>query len=207
VAVLPMFPLGTVLFPGALLPLHVFEPRYRRLVEDCLLNRPEFGVVLIDRGHEVGGGDVRRDVGTVAQLLEVGQLPDGRYLLQTAGVRRIRVVEWLADDPYPRAEVVDWEDEDADLASTAHVDDVLNQLRRVRALASELAEPAGPIDVEIAPDPVLASYHLAALSPVGPEDDYRLLARPGPVERLTLLGELLADAEVVLQLRLSGGHA
>jgi Lon protease-like protein len=206
VAVLPMFPLGTVLFPGALLPLHVFEPRYRRLVEDCLLNRPEFGVVLIDRGHEVGGGDVRREVGTVAQLLEVGQLPDGRYLLQTAGVRRIRVVEWLADDPYPRAEVVDWEDEAADLASTAHVDDVMGQLRRVRALASELAEPAGPIDVEIAPDPVLASYHLAALAPIGPEDDYRLLARPGPVERLTLLGELLADAELVLQLRLGEGR-
>jgi Lon protease-like protein len=206
VAVLPMFPLGTVLFPGALLPLHVFEPRYRRLVEDCLLSRPEFGVVLIDRGHEVGGGDVRRDVGTVAQLLEVGQLPDGRYLLQTAGVRRIRVVEWLPDDPYPRAEVVDWEDEETGLASAAQVEDVLGRLRRVRALAAELAEPAGPIDVEIAPDPVLASYHLAALAPVGPEDDYRLLARSGPFERLALLAELLADTELVLQLRLGGGQ-
>ena len=73
-----MFPLGSVLFPGALLPLHVFEARYRRLVQDCLAGEPEFGVVLIDRGHEVGGGDVRREVGTVARILEVRELPDGR---------------------------------------------------------------------------------------------------------------------------------
>ena len=98
---LPMFPLGTVLFPGALLPLHVFEERYRQLVKDCLAGEPEFGVVLIDRGHEVGGGDVRREVGTVARILEVAELPDGRYFLQAAGVRRIRVQAWLDDAPYP----------------------------------------------------------------------------------------------------------
>ena len=201
-----MFPLGAVLFPGALLPLHVFEPRYRRLVEDCLHGEPEFGVVLIDRGHEVGGGDVRRDAGTVARLLEVGQLPDGRYLVQAAGVRRIRVAEWLVEDPYPRADVEAWDEETSSLASADQVDEVLGRLRRVRALASELAEPTGPIDVEISTDPVLASYHLSALAPVGPEDDYRLLTSPGPVERLVLLTELLADAELVLQLRLGSGH-
>jgi Lon protease-like protein len=201
-----MFPLGTVLFPGALLPLHVFEPRYRQLVEDCIEGEPEFGVVLIDRGHEVGGGDVRRDVGTVAHLLEVGRLPDGRYLVQTAGTRRIRINRWLPDDPYPRADVDDWSEESPSLASSDQVDDVLARLRRVRALATELAEPAGPIDVEISPDPVLASYHLAALAPVGPEDDYRLLASPGPADRLQRLTELLVDAEHVLQLRLGSGH-
>jgi uncharacterized protein len=201
-----MFPLGTVLFPGALLPLHVFEPRYRRLVQDCLEGEPEFGVVLIDRGHEVGGGDVRRDVGTVAHLLEVGQLSDGRYLVQTAGTRRIRVSRWLPDDPYPRAVVDDWDEESPALASSDQVDDVFARLRRVRALASELAEPTGPIDVEISADPVLASYHLATLAPVGPEDDYRLLTSPGPAERLDRLTELLADAEHVLQLRLGSGH-
>jgi Lon protease-like protein len=198
-----MFPLGTVLFPGALLPLHVFEPRYRQLVQDCLASEPEFGVVLIDRGHEVGGGDVRRDVGAVARLLAVERLADGRYLLQAAGVRRIRVRRWLADDPYPRAEVEVWDDEDAAVATRDRVDDVLVRLRRVRALASELREATGPIDVEVATDPLLASYHLAALAPVGPEDDYRLLASAGPAERLTLLETLLAGRELDLQLRLS----
>ena len=60
---LPMFPLGTVLLPGAPLPLQVFEPRYRGLTHDCLAGVPEFGVVLIERGSEVGGGDVRTNVG------------------------------------------------------------------------------------------------------------------------------------------------
>jgi Lon protease-like protein len=201
-----MFPLGTVLMPGALLPLHVFEVRYRRLVQDCLEGEPEFGVVLIERGHEVGGGDVRRDVGTVARILEVGALPDGRYLLQTAGVRRVKVQSWLTEDPYPRADVADWPDEDADLVTTARVSDVLSRLRRVRALAAELDASVGPIDVDVADDPLMASYHLAALAPVGPDDEYRLLASAGPGERLDRLEDLLADAELVLQFRLGSGE-
>ena len=80
-----MFPLGTVLFPGAVLPLHVFEPRYRALVRDCLAGDREFGVVLIERGSEVGGGDVRVEVGTVARIVQVAEPPDGRV---GAGHRR-----------------------------------------------------------------------------------------------------------------------
>jgi Lon protease-like protein len=201
-----MFPLGTVLFPGALLPLHVFEPRYRQLVKDCLAGEPEFGVVLIDRGHEVGGGDVRRPVGAVARILEVGELPDGRYLVQSAGVRRLRVRTWLDDAPYPRAEVEDWPDEDAALVTTERVTEVANRARRVRALASELHDGAGPLEIDIADDPLLASYHLCAVAPVGPDDRYRLLASPGPAERLDRLDGLLADAEEVLTLRLQSGQ-
>ena len=199
-----MFPLGSVLFPGALLPLHVFEERYRRLVQDCLAGAPEFGVVLIDRGHEVGGGDVRRDVGTVARVLEVAELPDGRYLVSTAGVRRIRVVGWLPDAPYPMADVEDWPDEDVSLVTFDRVDEVAHRARRVRALASELEEGGGPLELEIADDPLLASYHLSVLAPFGAQDSYRLLSCPGPSARLDHLDELLADAEVVLRLRLGG---
>jgi Lon protease-like protein len=194
-----MFPLGTVLFPGALLPLHVFEPRYRQLVQDCLAGEPEFGVVLIDRGHEVGGG-------AVARILEVGELPDGRYLVQSAGVRRLRVRTWLEDAPYPRAEVEDWPDEDASLVASERVAEVANRARRIRALASELHDGAGPLEIDIADDPLLASYHLCAVAPIGPDDRYRLLACPGPAERLDRLDELLADAEEVLTLRLQSGH-
>src|SRR4051812_9365869 len=81
VSELPMFPLGTVLLPGAVLPLHVFEPRYRALVEVCVAGDREFGVVLIERGNEVGGGDTRTSAGCVARIAEVRELPDGRYLL------------------------------------------------------------------------------------------------------------------------------
>ena len=90
------------------LPLHVFEPRYRahgRALPGT--GTPEFGVVLIERGREVGGGDVRTYVGTVARIAEAGQFADGRWALAAVGIRRIRVEAWLEDDPYPRAEVED----------------------------------------------------------------------------------------------------
>src|SRR5436189_1506182 len=85
---MPMFPLGTVLVPSAGLPLHVFEPRYRALVHDCLAGDGEFGVVLIARGSEVGGQDVRTDVGTVARIVQAQELPDGRWAIAAVGVRR-----------------------------------------------------------------------------------------------------------------------
>src|SRR6476659_3342898 len=101
-----MFPLGTVLFPHALLPLHVFEPRYRMMLRDVLAGDQEFGVVLIERGSEVGGGDVRFDVGTRAHIVQASELPDGRFALAVVGVQRVRVERWLPDDPYPRADIV-----------------------------------------------------------------------------------------------------
>ena len=80
---LPMFPLGTVLFPHGVLPIHVFEPRYRAMVDDCLAGDARFGVVLIERGSEVGGGDTRFHVGTVAQIVQAGKMPDGLLELPT----------------------------------------------------------------------------------------------------------------------------
>src|SRR5207249_3558867 len=95
----PMFPLGTVLFPHALLPLHVFEPRYRLMTQRVLGDDGEFGVVLIERGSEVGGGDTRFGIGTVARIVRAQELPDGGYALATVGIRRVRVTRWLLDDP------------------------------------------------------------------------------------------------------------
>src|SRR5438045_6955857 len=109
-----MSPLGTVLFPSLFLPLHVFEPRYREMTRVCLEGNREFGVVLIERGSEVGGDDVRTLVGTVARIVEASELDDGRWMLATVGVRRLRVRAWLEDDPYPRADVDDWPDERRD---------------------------------------------------------------------------------------------
>jgi Lon protease-like protein len=206
-AVLPMFPLGSVLFPGGVLPLHVFEPRYRALVQDCLTQEdPEFGVTLIERGSEVGGGDVRTTVGTVARIVEVGAMEDGRYALLTVGIRRIRVNAWLPDDPYPLADVDDWPDDDPDDpdALQGRVPSLFATVRRLHALRAELDEGAALPDVDLADEPVLASYHLATLAPIGPADDLRLLRAGGPAERLDLLAELLADEEEVLRFRLGG---
>jgi Lon protease-like protein len=215
-AVLPMFPLGSVLLPGAVLPLHVFEPRYRALVQDCLDDpQHEFGVTLIERGSEVGGGDRRTSVGTVARMVQVAELPDGRYAIVSIGIRRIRVNAWLPDDPYPVADVDDWPDsDDWPAASTGERDvDVVaarlaaatGRVRRAAALATELGDAAGDATSEVSDDPVLASYHLAALAPVGTADTHRLLSAAGPAARLDLLDEILDDVEAALRFRLTGG--
>ena len=188
-----MFPLGTVLLPSGVLPLHVFEPRYRRLAEDCLEGVPEFGVVLIERGSEVGGGDQRTAVGTVARIVEAATFDDGRYALGTVGVRRIRVVRWLEDDPYPRAEVEDWPDPAPRPDLDARLADATARLRRVLATAAELGADVAPAAFELGDDPVLATYQLVALSPVGPMDRQALLAAPTAEDRLADLSTLLDD--------------
>jgi hypothetical protein len=205
-APLPMFPLGTVLLPGAFLPLQVFEPRYRALVHDCLEGTPEFGVVLIERGFEVGGGDSRFDVGCVARIVEVGELPQGRIALASVGDRRVRIDRWLDDDPYPRADVTDWPDPAPTGGEEGRRDDVVAELRRVLALASELGEPVPPAAaLDVLDDVVLASYQLAALTPVGPLDRLALLASGDVHARFDLLSNLLADLADVLASRLGGG--
>ena len=201
---LPMFPLGTVLVPSAGLPLHVFEPRYRALVHDCLAGGRELGVVLIERGSEVGGDDVRTDVGTVARIVEAVELPDGRWALATVGVRRLRVVEWLPDDPYPLAEVEDWPDPEPGPGYPAALGECLVLLRRALALAAEAGDPAAPATIELSDDPVLAGYQSIAVAPIGPLDRHGLLAAPTPDQRVAALADLLHDAIEVLGLRLGG---
>jgi uncharacterized protein len=199
---LPMFPLGSVLLPGMLLPLHVFEPRYRALVDHVLQGDGRFGVVLIERGHEVGGGDQRSDVGTVAEVVRTEVLPDGRWALLVAGRERIRVDRWLDDDPYPRAEVHAWPDQASEASTDALLVDVTARLGRVHALASELGHPVPDTDLD--DDPSLASFQASVLAGVGPLDTQRLLLAPDAYARLRLLVDLLQDQEQFLRLQLEG---
>ena len=206
-----MFPLGTVLFPGAVLPLQVFEPRYCEMTEVCLRGDGRFGVVLIERGFEVGGGDTRFGVGTIARIVEAARTPDGRYLLTAVGVERFRVRRWLDDAPYPRADV--------DVLSEAKRagsrpgsrgaelrDTVERLLVRSLALRSELGEPTAPVDAaRLDADPIRASFEAAALAPIGSFDLQRLLEFDDPVARLDELAQLLEGAIEVLQFRLAGG--
>jgi Lon protease-like protein len=201
---LPMFPLGTVLFPHAVLPLHVFEPRYRALVVDCLAADARFGVVLIERGHEVGGGDARFAAGTMTQIVQAGELPDGRWGLVTVGTERIAVHEWLPDDPYPRALVSVRADAAPARDATAAIDAARAALVRVHALRAELGLPGHTGDVLVSDDVVRASFEAAILAPLGPLDAYALLDCDDPVDRLERTAELLAGEIEVLQFRLSG---
>jgi Lon protease-like protein len=187
-----MFPLGTVLFPYALLPLHVFEPRYRVMMRHVLTGDQEFGVVLIERGSEVGGGDVRFDVGTVARVVQASELPDGRYVLTAVGTRRARVTRWLNDDPYPRGEVDAVPEPpatDEDAAARARVEPALATVHDLARRIDPHLPPLPPLD----PDPVRASYEAAALAPLGPLDAQRVLEGASARDRLALLVTFLED--------------
>jgi Lon protease-like protein len=206
-----MFPLGSVLLPGEVLPLHVFEPRYRKLVVDCVESPDHsFGVTLIERGSEVGGGDQRATVGTLARLVQVAELGDGRFAVVAVGADRIRVHAWLPDDPYPLADVDVWPDAPGDDGGRVAGDEglvsrVTQRARRSCALARELGDPVGDPSQEISGELLAASYQLVSLSPVGPSDRYALLCADGPVQRLRALESMLDDVEVLLRYRLEAG--
>lgn len=191
---LAMFPLGSVLLPGMPLALRVFEPRYLELMRHVLEGPGEFGVVLIERGSEVGGGDARFGVGTLARI--TGCVPSAAWLNVTAfGWQRFEVRRWLSDDPWPRAEVdwlpdLTWDDEWSELRADAE-----RAVRRVAALASEFSEVTWPAHVGLAEDPVVACWQLAGICPAGPLDQLGLLRAASVPELLTRLIELAGELE------------
>ena len=203
---LAMFPLPAVLAPNGLVKLHVFEPRYRVLMFDCLRGDREFGVVLIERGSEVGGDDQRFDVGTVARIAEAVELADGRWFLLAVGTRRIDVVEWLDDDPYPVALVderpeLSWpvRGEDAVAAESAFAA-AERAVRRAVALAASVdGEEEEPFD--LSDDRVAAAWELVAVAPLGSLDKQLLLVVDDHTERLRMLTTLADERAVLLTYR------
>ena len=201
----PMFPLESVLVPGMVLPLHVFEPRYRALVRDCLAGERRFGVVLIERGSEVGGGDVRFDFGTASTVVGAEELPDGRWELEAIGGDRVRVLEWLPDDPYPIAEVErlvepPWsaDDDGAHAGVVAAFDNIVD-------LAARLGAVVDPRVTDLPGDPAWDGWLVAARAPIGDLDKLALLSAATVADRLQTLRSQLEDVAGVLASRLSGG--
>ena len=122
---LPLFPLNTVLFPGATIPLHIFEERYKLMINGCVEEGRPFGVVLIRSGEEAGGPAEPFGVGTTAYVSSVQHLEDGKMNLMCVGGARFRILATRTDEPYVVGEVevletVGEDDEDTrELAETA----------------------------------------------------------------------------------------
>ncbi len=180
---MPLFPLNLVLFPDMSLPLHIFEPRYRAMIEQCLAGDRIFGVALILEGEESGGVSQVWPVGTSAVIERSERLPDGRFALVARGVTRFRILERLPDNPYPRALVRMLQEE-----AEVETDDTLVQetqdllLRFLRRMArqqghdwEELIMPA---------DPNVLSYVVGAVLPCSLDDKQRLLQAPSAGARL-----------------------
>lgn len=209
---LPVFPLGTVIFPGTALPLHVFEPRYLALMDDLTggelgtpLIEPEFGITLIERGREVGGGDQRSRTGTLTRLADARRLADGRWIALAGGVGRFTVDEWLPDDPYPLAMVSELVDEPWDQRGRPALVDAEGEVRRALALAIEVEHGDGPVDFTLHDDPLTASWQLCGLAPLGDLDRQRLLEIGDVAARLRLVRSLTAEVAEALAHRLAGG--
>jgi Lon protease-like protein len=156
---LRLFPLNTVLFPGAVLNLHVFEERYRRMIAECLDTGEAFGVVLIRDGQATGDRDVTpHEVGTTAEIADVTPLPAGRYYISTTGGRRFRIARIVSREPYLLADVefLDDDEDDADARASELTHRVLGEFREyVRLL---VAFSGNAHDVDVPSDPVDASY-------------------------------------------------
>ncbi|OBE95651.1 LON peptidase substrate-binding domain-containing protein [Mycobacterium sp. 852002-10029_SCH5224772] len=205
---LAMFPLESALLPDQDLPLRIFEPRYGALVRHCLDTGDPFGVVLISRGREVGGGDVRCDVGVMSRITECADQGAGRYALNCRTGERIRVCEWLPDDPYPRARVAPWPDEPGAEVSPAQLRDVED---RAVALFERIAQargitlPGREVMLGHDPDSPIGQrlFALASRIPIGTADRYTVLAAATAAERLAALREAVDAVAEVVEFQLS----
>jgi Lon protease-like protein len=199
---IPMFPLSLVLFPGQILPLHIFEIRYRTMVEEIIDEGRKFGVVLIERGSEVGGGETRKNVGTLAEIIDSEKSSDGRWLLITKGMKRIQISKWLEDSPYPRAEISFVDDEESIICDREEWLKTVNHMRRVLAILAELGDDVSPFSIEISEDPLLGSYEMSSVIPVTPFDSQKLLEADSVKKRCDLLKEFLINLEETAHSRL-----
>jgi Lon protease-like protein len=198
---MPMFPLGSVLFPAMPLPLRVFEQRYLTMLQDLLAAGPAmFGVVLIERGLEVGGGEHSFSCGTVARVTEVSPA-EGHLGVLAIGEDRIQVVEWLAASPYPLASVRRLSELVWNEACHERREQTELLVRRTLARASEFEEHLWPSTVELADDPVAGTWQLAAIAPIGPLDQLRLLGAETVRELLDAMFVAVTDAGEALDSR------
>lgn len=199
---LPMFPLGSVLLPGMALPLQIFEPRYRVMMAEVLASTPpRFGVVLIERGSEVGGGDTRTDVGCTAVVRAAEELADGRLALIVVGEERIRVERWLPDDPHPRAVVRAWPDEDEPAGEHPELTTLSAEVLDLARTAAQLSGAHLPDEVTLSADPHRRVHELATLTPLGALDRLRVLAAPSLTERIAVLSDLVMEQRILLDAR------
>ena len=184
---LRLFPLNAVLFPGAVLNLHIFEPRYKQMISECLEGGEPFGVCLIREGDEAGDPNVMPyEVGTTAEIGDVTSLENGRYYISTTGGRRFRVERVLEREPYLTVEV-SYLAEDAP-EDPATIESLVGEIRAVfRDYLRLLVEFSGMhADIELPDDPVDASFLIGDALQVADSMKQRLLELSSTEQRLTV---------------------
>jgi uncharacterized protein len=200
---MPLFPLGTVLYPGLVLPLHIFEERYRQLVGDLLAGPEprEFGVIAIRKGRETGveGVSALYEIGCAAALRQVARHDDGRFDVVVVGTQRFRLLGLDQSRPYLQGAIEPLPEETGDEAAAALVARAVQ--RAFRDYLDVLATQGGArVDVPDLPDePVLLSYLVAASIIVDLSDRQVMLAEPDAASRLAAERTLLARETRILR--------
>ena len=200
---LPLFPLGTVLYPGMLMPLHIFEERYRQLVRD-LLAGPDprrFGVIAIRKGRETGVDGVHSlyEIGCTATLRRVERYPDGRFDIVTVGTQRFRLLALDQRLAYLQGEIEPLTDDAVDADAAAPL--VRMVQAAFHAYLDALTEGGGAVVKvdELPAEPTLLSFIVAAAMVIDLTEHQRLLAEPDTVRRLSAQRSLLARETAMLR--------
>jgi len=200
---LPLFPLGTVLYPGLLLPLHIFEERYRQLVRD-LLEKPEprrFGVIAIREGRETGvdGVSALHEVGCTATVRRVLKRDDGRFDLVTIGTERFRLTALDHSRPYLQGEVDLLPEETGDEAAAGQAVEAVQRAFRTYIDALTARGVTQVSIPELPAEPIALSYLVAASVIADLPDRQALLAEPDALHRLTAERALLSRETAMLR--------
>ena len=187
---LPLFPLNTVLFPGQLLPLHIFEPRYRQMIGECLQHERPFGVVLIRSGEEVGGVAEPYPVGTTAHIVQAEQLEDGRMNILCLGQTRFRIKQTFHDKPYLYGRIAFWPWQP--LVETGFAVDMAVIRKRLERYVQALAElTETQLELDLPDDPAALANTAAAVLQIDADEKQRLLTTAS-------IGDLLLQVSEVL---------
>ncbi len=196
---MPLFPLRLVLFPGMMLPLHIFEPRYREMINRCIDEQLPFGVVLIKEGKEVGEAAEPYLIGTAARITKLDRKPDGRMEIMAVGTRRFRIEKLNHDRAYLTAQVTHYPIVNGDTKLAKE------QMQRVRPKIMryvELLTRATGIQLQLdhlPQDPTSLAFLMAIALQVKPEDKQRILSLSGIPEMLDMDNYFLARELQLLQ--------
>jgi len=183
---IPLFPLGTVLFPGGPLPLRIFETRYIDLVRRCLRDGSGFGVVLIREGAEAGGPALTFDVGTYARIVDFSQQPDGLLGIHAVGERRFRILARRRERDGLNVADVEWLPEE----STETLPEEFAELGpALDAILSQTGEPFASLERHLG-DAAWVAGRLAEILPIPPGHKQHCLELDDAIERLRFLRPL-----------------
>ncbi|MEX1019804.1 MAG: LON peptidase substrate-binding domain-containing protein [Litorilinea sp.] len=181
---MPLFPLNLVLFPGMVLPLHIFEPRYREMMNRCIDENIPFGVVMIHQGEEVGGGALPFEVGTAARITRVERLDDGRMNITAVGTQRFRILELDQSRSYLQAKVAQFPIVNGSTrAASALVQKVRPKIMEYVELLGEASHTELKLD-RLPEDPTTLAFLVAIAIQINNADKQKLLELPGIPEML-----------------------